>query len=337
MAKKKSFQISDSLSDGLEETITSAHSYSGEIRVDVIPLKKIEIDPENPRDLKISFNDLYNGLSHTDPHYDHKTKEILSLSSIANSIKEQGIINPIIVYKHGEKYRLVAGERRTLASILAGKGDILARILDSKPNELKISLLQWIENIERKDLTLSERLNNLEKIMQTYAESKKIAIDQVSSTELSQLLGCVKSHALNYKAVLQANKQVRHLIDENKIKNLEKAAFIANLKSNDIQHQAIEACLKGATLQKLKVTVEQTQQAQRTIKKIVSTRGRQAASVQLGGTKSIEVAKIIFDSVIKNTSINHLESHFQGLDWTDYKSATYHFKKLLQKLEEITG
>ena len=90
-----------------------------------------------------------------------------------------------MVYKHGEKYRLIAGERRTLASILAGKADIQAKILDARPDELKISLLQWIENIERKDLSLWERLNNLEKIVHAYAESKNIPPNQVSITELS--------------------------------------------------------------------------------------------------------------------------------------------------------
>src|SRR5665213_1811369 len=156
MAKKKVFQISTALGDGLEETISAAQNYSGELRVDVIPLRKIEVDPENPRDLSLTFDDLFNGISESDVNYSRKHTELESLQSLAHSIKEQGIINPILVYKYGEKYRLVAGERRSLASILAGKSDIQSKILESKPNELKISLLQWIENIERSDLSLWE-------------------------------------------------------------------------------------------------------------------------------------------------------------------------------------
>ena len=65
-----------------------------------------------------------------------------------------------MVYKLGEKYRLVAGERRTLASII-GQDRYSAKILDSKPTDLKISLLQWIGNVERSDLSLWERLKIL--------------------------------------------------------------------------------------------------------------------------------------------------------------------------------
>jgi len=207
MAKKKVFTLSDTLANGLEETISAAQSYSGELRIDVIPLRKIETDPDNPRDLALTFSDIYNGLSESDAGYVRKSEEINSLQSISHSIKEQGIINPIVVYKFGEKYRLVAGERRTLASIIAGKIDIQAKILDSKPSELKISLLQWIENIERADLSLHERLKNLEKIVGTYAGTKNIQMDQVTITEISNLIGCVKSQAISYKAVLTADEE----------------------------------------------------------------------------------------------------------------------------------
>lgn len=48
MAKRKVFSIGSSLSEGLERTIAAAHNYSRDLRVDVIPLNKIETDPENP-------------------------------------------------------------------------------------------------------------------------------------------------------------------------------------------------------------------------------------------------------------------------------------------------
>src|SRR3990167_6261347 len=158
MAKKKVFTIGNALSQGLEETIESAQNYSSELRIDVIPLKKIELDPANPRNMALTMIDVQSGISDSDKERTRKMVELESLHSIANSIKTQGIINPVTVYKHGDKYRLIAGERRTLASILAGKTDIQAKILDSQPDELKISLLQWIENIERSDLSLWERL-----------------------------------------------------------------------------------------------------------------------------------------------------------------------------------
>ena len=260
MAKKKVFQISNALTEGLEETVIAAHNYNGELRVEVIPLRKIELDPENPRDLALSFDDLYNSIAKADREYARKLSEKESLQTIANSIKEQGIINPIVVYKFGEKYRLIAGERRTLASIVAGNVDIQAKVLDAKPTELKISLLQWMENVERKDLSLWERLKNLEKILSAYAQQKRITLFDLNPTDLSQLIGCSLPHAMNYKTVLHADESIKDLIRDQKIRNLEKAALLANIQVRETQQVAIEACLSGAPLKKLKAIAAQDKQ-----------------------------------------------------------------------------
>lgn len=336
MAKIKVFKIGNALSAGLEETITAAHNYSGDLRVDIIPIKKIEADPENPRDFLLTFDDLHQGVSPADADYARKQQEKDSLQTMASSIKEQGIINPIVVYKNGEKYRLIAGERRTLASILAGKSDIQAKILDNKPNDLKISILQWIENIERSDLTLWERLRNLEKMVSFYSSKKNTTSESISLTELSQLIGCSKPHAMNYKAVLMADDQLKACIKEDKIKNLEKAALIANIKSSALKQDAIQACLKGATYKKLKMMAEQDSIKTAVKEKTTpAARGRQATSVNLGATKNIAVARIIFDSVLNHNSLSHLTSHFKTTDLNDYKAITETFKDLLRKLEEL--
>src|SRR3990167_5910346 len=340
MAKKKIFQISEALVDGLEQTITAAHNYSGELRIDVIPIKKIEKDPDNPRDLKLDFKDIYQSILESDEDFARKTKELDSLQTLANSIRSQGIINPIVVYKYGEKYRIVAGERRTLASILAGKSEIQAKILDNKPNDLKISLLQWIENVERADLSLWERLRNLEKIVNLYTNKKGIPANQITITELSNLIGCTKPHAMNYKAVLIADNDLKKLIHDNKIKNLEKAAFIASIQSTSIKQQVIEACLLGTTLKKMKVMVEQENRkitSSNNVVKSLEKRGRLSTTVNFGTTKNANVAKFIFDSVLKNQSLDHVSYHFKNIDWCDYRSISQMFKLLLKKLEELNA
>jgi ParB family chromosome partitioning protein len=336
MAKKKVFQISNALTEGLEETVSAAHNYTGELRVEAISLKRIEMDPENPRDLVITFDDLYNGIDKNDKNYNRKIDEKNSLSTLATSIQEQGIINPVMVYKFGDKYRLIAGERRSLASIIAGKTEVQAKILDSKPNELKISLLQWMENVERKDLSLYERLANLEKIISAYAASNGLELADITATDIARLLGCSLPHAMNYNAVLSADRQVKDLVRNNKIKNLEKAALLATIRSDGIKQEAIDACLAGATLKKLKTISSQDK-----IKKIVTqslitpTRGRQALAVNLGSTKKLKVARLIIDSVLNHEKTLHLRTHFTDINWSDYKSINHAFKQLLKTLEQI--
>lgn len=336
MAKKKVFSIGSSLSDGLEQTIAAAHNYSSDLRVDVIPLRKIETDPGNPRALLISLDDIINGITNEDPFFEQKTQEIQSLQSLANSIQEQGIINPVIVYEYNGMYRLIAGERRTLASGLAKKVDIQAKILDGKPDEVKIRVLQWIENIERSDLSLAEKMDNLEKIIDAYAKQNQISPREVTITDISQLVGCVKSHAMNLKAVLDADVDIKELISKNQIRSLEKAAVISNIQSANMRKEALEECLNGATLKQLKRFLEKDKIKSKknsfesfTVQKA----GRPTLSVNFGKTPNVRVAEIILKSVITNPELSNFELRLDDLNFESPKSISNAFKTLIRKLE----
>lgn len=335
MAKKKVFSIGTALSRGLEETIESAQSYSGELRIDVIPLSKIELDPSNPRDLSLTPSDVTTGINPTDSERTRKETELDSLRSIAHSIKTQGIINPITVYKFGEKYRLIAGERRTLGSLLAGKSDIQAKILDDKPDPLKISLLQWIENIERADLSLAERLSNLEKIVEAYvrANNHLKGAKDISITELSQLLGCVKSHAMSYKALLSIDDELRQLIIENKINSLKKVALITEITTKTVKQEAISACLAGATFEQLKVLAAKRPSPIASLK-TVERRGRQSKAVNFGTTKSMAVAKMVVEALLQTKALANLTSSRTCMDFNDPREVSQTFKQILKALEK---
>ena len=336
MAKKKVFSIGSSLSDGLEQSIAAAHNYSSDLRVDVIPLSKIETDPDNPRSLLISLDDITNGITNDDPFFEQKTQEIESLQSLSNSIKEQGIINPVIVYEHNGKYRLIAGERRILASGLAQKTDIQAKILDGKPDEVKIRVLQWIENIERSDLSLAEKIDNLEKIIDAYARQNQISSREVTITDISQLVGCVKSHAMNLKTVLEADGDIKELIAKNQIRSLEKAAVISNIASVNLRKKALDECLNGATLKQLKSYLEKDKSTQKTPSLeniVVQKAGRPTLSVNFGKTPNVRVAGIILKSLITNPDISNLEMEVDSLDFESPKCISDAFKTLVRKLE----
>jgi len=336
MAKKKVFSIGMALSQGLEETIESAQNYSSELRVDIIPIRKIELDPSNPRDLAITLEDVQNGISDLDKERWRKLNELESLQGIANSIKTQGIINPILVYKYKENYRLVAGERRTLASVLAGKSDIQAKILDERPDDLKVSLLQWVENIERSDLTLWERISNLKTIVNAYAVSRNTQFAKITTAELCTLINCVKSHAMNYKAVLNADTELMQLIADSKIKNLEKAALIADIQEQDVRKEVVDACVAGATLKQLKNMVGQAKIRPVTVSQI-ERRGRQSTAINFGATKNLHVAKAVVESLLSNKALMHLTSRFNPatIDWTNHRMVNETFKQLLKTLEKF--
>lgn len=331
MAKKKVFSINSSLSAGLEQTISAAQNYANELRIDVIPLTKIELDPENPRDLSITINELFYKIDENDPDYTQKIKDKESLQSLANSIKDQGIINPILVYEHNHLYRLIAGERRTLASILAGKTDIQAKIIDSNPNELKIRILQWIENIERSDLSLKERIDNLEKILDAYAQTNNINIQDIRITDISQLIGCTKSHAINLKLVLFAKNDIKKYIAENKIRSLEKAAILSSIQSDELREQAITECIKGASLITIKKFLDvDKNDSHESIKKVTI---KNHTAIKLGSTTRPIVAQAIIESVINHLSLDHIS--LKELNYDSPQSIAKTFKSLISHLESI--
>ena len=101
-----------------------------------------------------------------------------ALKELSLSIKEHGVIQPIIVRKIGDKYEIIAGERRYKASIMAGLTKIPAiiRNLDDK-EAAKVALL---ENLQRKDLTSIEEARTYKKILD---------LDQMTQEELGKTMG----------------------------------------------------------------------------------------------------------------------------------------------------
>ena len=326
---KKLFKIRSGLTEALEDTISSAKNNAGELHVEIISLKRLLLDPDNPRDFALSFEDLYEGISQGDPQQARKVKEKESLQSLSKSVGEQGVINPITVYKELGQYKLIAGERRTLASILAKKEDIPARILTSKPNPLKHGLLQWIENIEREDLSLWERLCNLEKILSAYADNKESSLEKVTATELSKLLGCSLSQSTHYKAIVGAQATLKEEIHKGNINNIEKAAFIAK-SPTATQEALIKACCDGKTLSELKKVLHDCTEAKPIVKK-----GRpKSIKINLGTTKRVDVAEAIIKSILNNQQFAHLKPKIKDINWESNASISAAFRSLILLLEK---
>lgn len=328
MAKRKTFNIGNSLKQALTDTVVSAQNYKGELHIEVLPLRLVELDPDNPRELSLSFTDMLDGLSKIHPDFDKKNKDFKSLETLSESIKDQGIINPIMVYKHGENYRLIAGERRTLASLRAGKVDIPARILNEKPDALKLSLLQWAENIEREDLALWERIKNLKQIYTAYLKTHNKSPDQITAQELSELVSCSIQQANNYRALFNCSQKLSAVIRANLIKNIEKAALIAKAPK-DLEEELIKQCVEGATLKNLKNIIKAN-------KTKPEKKEKKQKEVNFGNTPSLNVAKLIIESVLSNHACSEITKSFKDMKMNSHTEITKTFKQLIKSLEKLT-
>src|SRR5579883_2328437 len=241
MSKRKRFGVSQALTRGLSETIHVVENNAGVFRNVVLPLSRIELDPDNPRKLKIDLLDVKRGIQPDYPLFQRKQEELERLKELAHTIKTSGVINPVVVYKLGELYRIVAGERRCLASILAGKQEIEARVFNEKPKGFELKLIQWVENTAREDLTLDERLDNVREILREYQNQRGPI--EVTATLLKNITGLSLSQTTYYLAALNAPDDVQMEIHNGNIRNLDKAALIASVASPDLRRQAIDACI----------------------------------------------------------------------------------------------
>ena len=99
----------------------------------------------------------------SNPYQPRKVFDQDALDELANSIKEYGVVQPIIVKKTVSGYELVAGERRTKAAKIAGLREIPAIIKDF--NDQEMMEIALIENIQREDLNPIEEAESFENII----------------------------------------------------------------------------------------------------------------------------------------------------------------------------
>jgi len=334
MSKKKRFGVSEALSRGLSETIHVVENNLGIFRNVILPLSRLELDPDNPRKLAIGLIDLQKGLHKSDPTYEQKTAEFEKLKELANTIESSGIINPIVVYKRGEYYRIVAGERRFLASHIVGRTEIEARVFNDKPKAFDLKLIQWIENTAREDLTLDERINNIREIINEYTIQQG-EVD-LTGTLLKNITGLSLSQATYYLAVLNAPEEILQMIGNGMIRSLDKAAIIAGISCANTREEALAACVEGCSLKELrKIAARPKQHLKKKLSVPAKTKpGRTLSRVNMGFTFNTAVIHTIVESVLKQTEFRRYTDIFLKVDWNHIDQSTHAFKKLIEILEQ---
>lgn len=334
MSKKKRFGVSQALSRGLSETIHVVENNSGIFRNSIVPLSRIELDPDNPRKLAITLLDVQQGIDKNDALFERKMAELEKLQELAATIESSGLINPVVVYKRGEVYRIVAGERRCLASILAGKHEIEARVFNEKPKGFELKLIQWIENTAREDLTLDERINNIREIIYEYQQQQETPVT-FSATLLKNVIGLSLPQATYYMTVLNAPEDVKQLIESGKIRSLDKAAIIAGISSQETRRDALQACVDGCSLKELRKIVTRGKQTLKNeiLHETSAKRGRVVTRVNMGFTLNTGVIQTLIESVINRAEYKRYADIFLKVDWDHIDQTSRAFKKLIEILE----
>jgi len=166
-----------------------------------------------------------------------------ALNELAESIKEHGVFQPIIVKKSIKGYEIIAGERRVRASKLAGKETIPAIIRDFTDEQMmEIALL---ENLQR------ENLNSIEEALAYKSMLEKLSLTQ---EELSKKVGKSRSHITNILGLLRLPNEVQDMIVKDEL-SMGHARVLSKLENDDkiveMAYQVVENKLPVRELEKI--------------------------------------------------------------------------------------
>ncbi len=156
-----------------------------------------------------------------------------ALKELSDSIKEHGVIQPILVRKVGDKYELIAGERRFRASELAGKETIpaIVTVMDDK-EAAKVAL---IENLQRKDLSPIEEAKTYQTILR---------LDNMTQEELAKNLGKSQSAIANKLRLLNLDDKVQTALLNGEISERH-ARSLLNLPDKEKQQQMVDKIIQN--------------------------------------------------------------------------------------------
>jgi ParB family chromosome partitioning protein len=175
-----------------------------------LPLDAILVNPDQPR-----------------KHFDEN-----ALQELAASIKEHGIIQPLVVTPKGDSYRIVAGERRFRASQIAGLTKVPAIVRNHKElEELEIAL---VENVQRVDLSPLEQAVSIVRLRDQFSLTPK---------QIAQKLGKAETTVSNIVRLLQLPPEAVEALQKNDITEGHARAILALKTDEKLQKELLNTII----------------------------------------------------------------------------------------------
>jgi ParB family transcriptional regulator, chromosome partitioning protein len=140
------------------------------------------------------------------PYQPRKTFDPDELASLSASVKNHGILQPVVVRKIGDQYQLVAGERRLRAAQEVGLATVPVRIVDF--NDQQVIEAALVENIQRADLNPIEKAQGFQDYLQRF---------KLSHEQLAQRLGLARTTIANLVNLLELEPEVQEGLRTNQI------------------------------------------------------------------------------------------------------------------------
>ena len=161
-----------------------------------------------------------------------KTFEEESLQDLSNSIRERGIIQPIIVRKSNDdksKYEIIAGERRWLAAQRAGLHEVPVVITEA--DDLKSLEFAIVENVQRNDLNAIEEAQGYQRLIKDFSYDQE---------KVSKFIGKSRSHIANFLRLLTLPPEVINLVESKKLSPGHAKILVGLVNANFVAQKIIE-------------------------------------------------------------------------------------------------
>jgi ParB family chromosome partitioning protein len=180
--------------------IFGAHGVSNNPINNPVENTAAEVDNKKIVDIDVSLID-------ANPYQPRKVFDDTGLAELSDSIKEHGLIQPIVLRKVGNRYQIISGERRTRATKLAGIPTIKAQVYENIDDK---SMAEWalIENIQRVDLNPVEIARSYQQLIDNHGYTHE---------DLSKIVSKSRSAITNSLRLLKLPEQVLLWIEEGKI------------------------------------------------------------------------------------------------------------------------
>lgn len=182
----------------------------------------------------------------SNPYQPRKNFDDEALNELADSIKEHGVFQPIIVKKSIKGYEIIAGERRVKASRMAGLTEIPAIVRDF--NDTQMMEIAVLENLQREDLNAIEEANAYKKLQETL---------DLTQEEVAKRLGKSRSHITNMMGLLQLPEEIQKEIIKKNI-SMAHARILSKLEDVEQQKKLLKKIIdEGISVRQLEDMVKE--------------------------------------------------------------------------------
>ncbi len=168
----------------------------------------------------------------------------VEISALAASVREQGIVQPLVLRRSGDRFQLIAGERRLRAAREVGLREVPAVVRDADDEQMLAMAL--VENLQRRDLGPMEKAEAFHSLRERFG---------LSQEAIASRMGMSRSAVANFIRLLDLPEKVQHLLREGRLQMGHGRALLAMEDGERMERLALRAARRGLSVRKVEELV----------------------------------------------------------------------------------